>query len=128
MKIAATARQDADSLRKELDQLKKKLKEEEKEKAEAQARRKEREDLLHKSTLALLGKFTVLSLNPFYLTSLAFNFCSYFLQKLPIFLPIPWASSRLILLPMPLLWRLNPATSSELFSRRTRRSCQDCTP
>jgi hypothetical protein len=55
--MAATARQNEDSLKKELDQLEKKLKEEEKEKAEAQARRKEREDLLHKSTLALLGKF-----------------------------------------------------------------------
>jgi uncharacterized protein YoxC len=37
VKIVATARQEADSFRKELDQLKKKLKEEEKEKAEAQA-------------------------------------------------------------------------------------------
>ncbi|KAK1683400.1 hypothetical protein QYE76_044248 [Lolium multiflorum] len=52
--IAATARQNADSLKKELDQLKKKLKEEEKEQAEAQAQRKEREDLLHKSSMALL--------------------------------------------------------------------------
>ncbi|KAK1665691.1 hypothetical protein QYE76_053850 [Lolium multiflorum] len=52
--MAATARHNADSLKKELDQLKKKLKEREKEKAEAQSRRKEREDLLHNSTLALL--------------------------------------------------------------------------
>ncbi len=65
MKIAATAHQEADSLRKELGQLKKKLKEEEKEKAEAQAQKKEREDLLHKSTTALLGNFTVLSSNSF---------------------------------------------------------------
>jgi regulator of replication initiation timing len=65
VKIVATARQNADSLKKELDQLKKKLKEEEKEKAEAQAQRKEREDLLHKSTLALLGKFTFFLLNSF---------------------------------------------------------------
>ncbi|KAK1670537.1 hypothetical protein QYE76_058696 [Lolium multiflorum] len=56
VKIAATARQDAESLRKELGQLKKKLKEEEKEMAEAQAQKKEKEDLLHKSTMALLGK------------------------------------------------------------------------
>jgi hypothetical protein len=35
MKIAATARQEADSLMKELGQLKKKLKEEEKDKIEA---------------------------------------------------------------------------------------------
>ncbi|KAK1662227.1 hypothetical protein QYE76_050386 [Lolium multiflorum] len=54
IKMAAAAHQNADSLKKELDQLKKKLKEEEKEKAEAQAQRKEREDLLHKSTLPLL--------------------------------------------------------------------------
>ncbi|KAK1612450.1 hypothetical protein QYE76_036123 [Lolium multiflorum] len=54
VKFAATARQDADSLRKELRQLKKKLKEEEKVKAKAQAQKKEREDLLHKSTMALL--------------------------------------------------------------------------
>jgi chromosome segregation ATPase len=39
-KIAATAHQNANSLKKELDQLKKKLKEEEREKAEAQVRRK----------------------------------------------------------------------------------------
>ncbi|KAK1650289.1 hypothetical protein QYE76_068094 [Lolium multiflorum] len=45
--MAATARQNADSLKRKLDQLKKL-------KVEAQARRKEREDLLHKSTLALL--------------------------------------------------------------------------
>jgi hypothetical protein len=56
VKIVATARQNADSLKKELDQLKKKLKE--KEKAEAQAQRKEREDLLRKSTMALLGNAT----------------------------------------------------------------------
>ncbi|KAK1608553.1 hypothetical protein QYE76_032226 [Lolium multiflorum] len=54
VKIVATARQDADSLRKELGQLKKKPKEEEKEKAEAQAQKKERKDLLHKSTMAVL--------------------------------------------------------------------------
>ncbi|KAM0856774.1 hypothetical protein ACQ4PT_048851 [Festuca glaucescens] len=55
VKIAATAQQDADSLRKELGQLKKKLKEEEKAKTEAQAQVKEKEDLLFKSTTALLG-------------------------------------------------------------------------
>jgi chromosome segregation ATPase len=54
VKMAATAHQIADSLKKELDQLKRKLKEEEKEKAEAQAQRKEREDLLQKSTLPCL--------------------------------------------------------------------------
>jgi hypothetical protein len=63
VKIGATARLEADALRKELGQLKKKLKEEEKEKAEAQAQRKEREDLLHKSTLALLGKFLLFCLS-----------------------------------------------------------------
>jgi hypothetical protein len=68
VKIAATARQEADSLRKELGQPKKKLKEEEKEKVEAQAQKKEREDLLNKSTTALLGNFTVLPLNSFLLS------------------------------------------------------------
>jgi transposase len=55
--MVVVARQNADSLKKKLDQLKKKLKEEEKEKTEAQAKRKGREDLLHKSTFALLGSF-----------------------------------------------------------------------
>jgi uncharacterized protein YgiM (DUF1202 family) len=55
--MATAARHNADSLKKELDQLTKKLKKEEKEKVEAQAQRKEREDLLHKSTMALLGTF-----------------------------------------------------------------------
>ncbi|KAK1641872.1 hypothetical protein QYE76_059677 [Lolium multiflorum] len=54
VKIAATARLDADTLRKELGQLNKKLNEEEKEKAEAQSQKKETEDLLYKSTMALL--------------------------------------------------------------------------
>jgi hypothetical protein len=70
--MAATARPNADSLKRELDQLKKKLKEEEKEKAEAQAQRKEREDLLHKSTLALLGTFYC-----FILESLLVNFIKF---------------------------------------------------
>ncbi|KAM0831672.1 hypothetical protein ACQ4PT_065381 [Festuca glaucescens] len=57
VKIVATDRQDADSLRKELGQLKKKLKEEEKAKTEAQAQAqvKEKKDLLRKSTTTLLG-------------------------------------------------------------------------
>jgi septal ring factor EnvC (AmiA/AmiB activator) len=79
VKIAATARQNADSLKKELNQLKRKLQEGEKEKAKAQAQRKEREDLLHKSSMALLGNVIVLSSNSFYLVLLASNFCSYFL-------------------------------------------------
>ncbi|KAK1613865.1 hypothetical protein QYE76_019382 [Lolium multiflorum] len=54
---AATARQEADSLKKELGQLKKKLKEEEreKEKAEAQVQAKDKEDKLRNSIMALLG-------------------------------------------------------------------------
>jgi hypothetical protein len=63
VKIGATARLEADALRKELGQLKKKLKEEEKEKAEAQTQQKEKEDLLHKSTVALLGSITISSSN-----------------------------------------------------------------
>jgi hypothetical protein len=73
VKIAATARQDVNSLRKELGQLKKKLKEEEEnEKAEAQAQKKEREDLLHKSTMALLGNVIVLSSNSFLFSFIGF--------------------------------------------------------
>ncbi|KAM0900767.1 hypothetical protein ACQ4PT_020418 [Festuca glaucescens] len=55
VKIAATARQEADSLKKELGQLKKKLKEEEKNKAETQVQTKEKEDKLRSSSTALLG-------------------------------------------------------------------------
>jgi hypothetical protein len=77
VKIASTARQEADSLRKELGQLKKKLKEEEKEKAKAQAQKKEKEDLLHKSTVALLGNFTALSSNSF-----SSSFIDFFLMLL----------------------------------------------
>jgi membrane-associated HD superfamily phosphohydrolase len=72
VKIAATARQEADSLRKELGQLKKKLKEEEKAKTEAQAQAKEKDDLLRKSTTALLGNFIVVSSNSF-----LFNFIDF---------------------------------------------------
>ncbi|KAK1670059.1 hypothetical protein QYE76_058218 [Lolium multiflorum] len=53
--MAAIARQEADALKKELNQLKKKLKEEEKEKAEAQIQAKEKEDKLRNSIEALLG-------------------------------------------------------------------------
>ncbi|KAK1670411.1 hypothetical protein QYE76_058570 [Lolium multiflorum] len=55
VKIADTTHQEVDSLKKELGQLKKKLKEEENAKTEAQARAMEKEDLLRKSTTALLG-------------------------------------------------------------------------
>jgi hypothetical protein len=79
VKIAATARQDVDSLRKELGQLRRKLKKEEKEKDDAQTQNKEREDLLHKSAKALLGNVVVFSLNFFYssriLTSARTFFC-----------------------------------------------------
>ncbi|KAK1677248.1 hypothetical protein QYE76_038096 [Lolium multiflorum] len=54
VKLDAAARQKADSLKKELDQLKKKLKEEEKEKAKSEAQRKVKEGLLRQSTLALI--------------------------------------------------------------------------
>ncbi|KAK1692354.1 hypothetical protein QYE76_009051 [Lolium multiflorum] len=55
VKIAATARQEVDSLKKELGQLKKKLKEEEKQRAKAQVQTKEKEDKLRNSITALLG-------------------------------------------------------------------------
>ncbi|KAK1678687.1 hypothetical protein QYE76_039535 [Lolium multiflorum] len=53
--MAATARQEADTLKKELGQLKTKLEEEKKEKAEAQIKAKEKEDNLNNSAKALLG-------------------------------------------------------------------------
>jgi CHASE3 domain sensor protein len=59
VKIAATAQQDADSLRKELGQLK----EEEKEKSGGQVQAKEKEDNLCNSITALLGNFIVISSN-----------------------------------------------------------------
>jgi sRNA-binding carbon storage regulator CsrA len=59
--IGANARREVDVLRKELDQLKKKMKEEEKAKAEAQAQQKEKENLLLKSVTTLLGNATILS-------------------------------------------------------------------
>jgi chromosome segregation ATPase len=49
VKLAATARQEADKLKKEMNQLKMKLKEDKKEKADAQAQSKEKEDNLRKS-------------------------------------------------------------------------------
>ncbi|KAK1692662.1 hypothetical protein QYE76_009359 [Lolium multiflorum] len=52
---SAIARQEADKLKKELSQLKTKLKEEDKEKAEAQVQAKEKEDNLRNSIKALLG-------------------------------------------------------------------------
>ncbi|KAK1618977.1 hypothetical protein QYE76_024494 [Lolium multiflorum] len=55
VKMAATARQETDMLKKELAELKKKLKEEDKEKAEAQIQAKEKEDNLRSSIKALLG-------------------------------------------------------------------------
>jgi uncharacterized membrane protein YqjE len=53
---------------------------------------------------------------------------TYLLQMLPVFLMVLWASTRMVLLLMLCLWQLNPATSSELFSRRTRELCRDFMP
>jgi phage shock protein A len=55
VKMAAEARQNADSLKGELEQLRKKLKDEEALKAAAEAQRSEKDDLLRQSTLALLS-------------------------------------------------------------------------
>ena len=63
--MVATARQEADTLKKELGQLKKKLKEEEKEKVEAQVQAKEKEDNLCNSITALQGNFIAISSNFF---------------------------------------------------------------
>jgi hypothetical protein len=62
-------------VRKELGQLKEE--EKEKEKVEAQSQKKEKEDLLHKSTAALLGNFTAMSSNSF-----SFNFIGFLLLLL----------------------------------------------
>jgi vacuolar-type H+-ATPase subunit I/STV1 len=55
VKMAAEDRQNADSLKGELEQLRKKLKDEEALKAAAEAQRSEKDDLLRQSTLALLS-------------------------------------------------------------------------
>jgi hypothetical protein len=68
-----------DTLKKELDQLRKKLKKEEKEKADAQVQKRETEDLLHKSTMALLGSFIVVSYR--YLVSSTSYFCFFFFAE-----------------------------------------------
>jgi hypothetical protein len=59
--MAATARQEETTLKKELGQLK----EEEKEKVEAQIEVKEKEDNLRNSVKALLGNFIAISSNLF---------------------------------------------------------------
>ncbi|KAK1651180.1 hypothetical protein QYE76_068985 [Lolium multiflorum] len=53
--LASDARREADKLKKELGQIKAKLKEEEEQKAEAQTQAKEKEGNLRKSIEALLG-------------------------------------------------------------------------
>jgi seryl-tRNA synthetase len=55
VKMAAEACQNADSLKEELDRLKKKLKDEETLRAAAEAQMNEKDDLLRQSTLALLS-------------------------------------------------------------------------
>jgi chromosome segregation ATPase len=55
VKIAAEACQNADSLKEELERLKKKLKGEETLRAAAEAQRNEKDELLRQSTLALLS-------------------------------------------------------------------------
>jgi ribosomal protein L29 len=60
--MVAEARQNADSLKGELEQLKKKLKDEEASKATAEAQRNEKVNLLRQSILALLSNSYRLSL------------------------------------------------------------------
>jgi hypothetical protein len=62
LKIAAEARQNADYLKGELEQLKEKLKDEEASKATAEAQRKEKDTLLRQSILALLSNSYQLNL------------------------------------------------------------------
>jgi hypothetical protein len=62
VKLAAEACQNADSLKKELDRLKEKLKDEEKLRFEAEAQRNKKEGLLRQSTLTLLSNLQCLNL------------------------------------------------------------------
>jgi chromosome segregation ATPase len=62
VKMAAEACQNADSLKEEVDRLKKKLKDEEALRAEAEAQRNEKDGFLRQSTLALLSNLHCLSL------------------------------------------------------------------
>jgi peptidoglycan hydrolase CwlO-like protein len=55
IKIAAEARQEVDSLKDELEELKRKLKDEETSRLAAEARMIEKDDLLRQSSLALLS-------------------------------------------------------------------------
>ncbi|KAK1604498.1 hypothetical protein QYE76_028171 [Lolium multiflorum] len=61
--IGAKDRREVDVLKKELDILKKRIKEEEKTKAKAQAQQKEKENLLLKSIIALLGAANISSVS-----------------------------------------------------------------
>jgi chromosome segregation ATPase len=99
IKIAAEARQEVDSLKEELEGLKKKLKDEEASRLAVEAWAIEKDDLLRQSSLALLGN----TLSAFLLT-IALQIQSfvnklllfYFSQRLPISLLKPWISCRTI--------------------------------
>ena len=72
IKIAAEARQEVDSLKKELGKLKEKLKEEEAPRLAAEARAAEKDELLRQSSLALLGNLSYTSLPIIVLTNSIF--------------------------------------------------------
>ena len=99
IKIAAEARQEVDSLKVELEGLKKRLKDEEASRLAAEAWAIEKDDLLRQSSLALLSN----TLSAFLLTiaSQIQSFVNKFLlfrspQRLPISLSKLWISCRTI--------------------------------
>ncbi|KAK1617375.1 hypothetical protein QYE76_022892 [Lolium multiflorum] len=69
IKIAAEARQEIDSLKEELEELKRRLKDEEAARLTAEARAMEKDDLLRQSSLALLS-------NPLFISSLIIAFAN----------------------------------------------------
>ena len=99
IKIAAEARQEVDSLKEELEELKRRLKDEEASRLAVEAWAIEKDDLLRQSSLALLSN----TLSAFLLT-IASQIQSFvnklllfrFLQKLPISLSKLWISFRTI--------------------------------
>jgi TPP-dependent trihydroxycyclohexane-1,2-dione (THcHDO) dehydratase len=99
IKIAAEARQEVDSLKEELEGLKKRLRDEEASRLAAEARVIEKDDLLHQSSVALLSN----SLSAFLLI-IALRIQSFVnelilfrsSQRLPISLSRLWTSFRTI--------------------------------
>jgi hypothetical protein len=77
--MAAEARQNADSLKEELERLKNKLKDEEASKLAAEAQKNEKDDFLHQSVLDLLSNFHSLIFSSSFLDSIVTNEFSFLL-------------------------------------------------